>query len=224
VAPDFTYTRPQSDTNVLFVHRQGADGDLYFLDNRNDRYENLSATFRVTGKAAELWHPDTGTTEPGSYYTAGGHTTVPLKLAPWETMLRRLPQTGSSSVTYSAPGGRNLMGNIDGPWQVSFPPDLGAPSAATFDTLTPWNENSDEGIKYFSGTATYTKSIAVPASWIKPGGRIWLDLGGVKNLAQVIVNGKDLGVVWTQPFRFGHDVRAKTWREQAPSESHEWLG
>jgi hypothetical protein len=93
------------------------------------------------------------------------------------------------------------LGNIDGPWQVSFPPDLGAPPSATFDSLTPWNENSDEGIRYFSGTATYTKSIPVPASWIQPGTRIWLDLGSVKNLAQVAVNGKDLGIVWTQPFR-----------------------
>jgi hypothetical protein len=201
VAPDFTYTRPQSDTNVLFVHRQVADGDLYFLDNRNDRYESLSATFRVTGKAVELWHPDTGVTEPGSYYTAQGRTTVPLKLAPWQTVFvvfRRPAPVPSRTLPTVV---ETSLGNIDGPWQVSFPAGLGAPPSATFVALTPWNENSDEGVKYFSGTASYAKSIAVPASWIKPGARIWLDLGAVKNLAQVTVNGKDLGIVWTQPFR-----------------------
>ena len=201
VAPDFSYTRPQSDTDVLFVHRKVVDGDLYFVDNRNDRYENLNATFRVTGKAAELWHPDTGTTEPASYYIAEGRTTVPLKLAPWQTVFvvfRKPAATPSRTLPAVV---ETPLGNVDGPWQVSFPPELGAPASATLEALMPWNESSDEGIKYFSGTATYTRSIDVPASWIKPGTRIWLDLGSVKNLAQVSVNGKDLGILWTQPFR-----------------------
>jgi len=201
VAPDFTYTRPQPDTNVLFVHRQVADGDLYFLNNRNDRYENLSANFRVTGKAAELWHAETGTIEPSSYYTASGHTTVPLKLAPWQTVfvVFRKPATVPSRTLPAMV--ETPLANIDGPWEVSFPADLGAPASATFDTLSPWNENPNEGIKYFSGTATYRKSIDVPATWIKPDARIWLDLGSVKNLAQISVNDQDVGIVWTQPFR-----------------------
>jgi (4-O-methyl)-D-glucuronate---lignin esterase len=201
VAPDFTYTRPQPDTNVLFVHRQVADGDLYFLNNRSDRYENLSANFRVMGKAAELWHPETGTIEPASYYTASGHTTVPLKLAPWQTVfvVFRKPATVPSRTLPAIV--ETPLENIDGPWEVSFPADLGAPASATFATLTPWNEDPNEGIKYFSGTATYRKSIDVPATWIKPGARIWLDLGSVKNLAQISVNDQDVGIVWTQPFR-----------------------
>src|SRR5262249_49923853 len=83
---------------------------------------------------------------------------------------------------------------------LSFPPDLGAPSAATFDNLTAWNENPDQGIKYFSGTATYTKSIDVPASWLGDA-HVWIDLGKVRNLAEVFVNGKSLGILWKQPFR-----------------------
>jgi len=201
VPPDFMYTRPQADTNLLFVHRQISDGDLYFVDNRNDRYENLEATFRVTGEAAELWHADTGTVEPAAYYQSDGRTTVPLKLAPWETVfvVFRKPATAPSHTEPVMV--ETALGTIDGPWQVSFPPDLGAPASATFEKLTPWNENSDEGIKYFSGSATYAKPLNVPASWIKPGAHIWLDLGSVKNMAEVVVNGKDLGLLWTQPFR-----------------------
>ena len=60
VAPDFDYTKPESDTRLLFVHRKLADGDLYFVDNRNDRDETVDASFRVTGKAPELWHAETG--------------------------------------------------------------------------------------------------------------------------------------------------------------------
>jgi hypothetical protein len=91
--------------------------------------------------------------------------------------------------------------NIDGPWKVSFQPDLGAPASATFAKLTDWKDNADEGIKYFSGTATYSKSIDAPASWLKPGTHIVLDLGSVKNLAEVSLNGKSLGIVWKEPYR-----------------------
>lgn len=201
VEPDFTYTHPEPDSDLLFVHRKLANGDIYFIDNRNDRYENLSATFRVTGKAAELWHADTGNAEPASYYIGEGRTTVPLDLAPWETVfvVFRTPAKASSRTlptTVETP-----LTTVDGSWQVSFPPDLGAPSSATFETLTDWKDNPDEGIKYFSGTATYTKTIEALAAWLKAGAHIWLDLGSVKNLAEVSVNGKPLGIIWKEPFR-----------------------
>jgi hypothetical protein len=76
VASDFDYTKPEPDASFLFVHRKLSDGDLYFVDNRNDRDETLDASFRVTGKEAELWHPDTGEIEPASFQTANGRTTV----------------------------------------------------------------------------------------------------------------------------------------------------
>ena len=201
VAPDFTYTRPQADTNLLFVHRKISDGDLYFIDNRNDRYENLRATFRITGKAAELWHAETGAVEPASYYESDGRTTVPLTLAPWETVFVVFRKAATDPSQTEPVVVETALGTLDGPWQVSFPPDLGAPASATFEKLTPWNENANEGIKYFSGTATYTKSLDIPVSWLKAGAHIWLDLGSVKNMAEVAVNGKDLGILWTQPFR-----------------------
>jgi hypothetical protein len=201
VAPDFSYTHPQPDTDLLFVHRKTANGDLYFIDNRNERSENLSATFRVAGKAAELWHADTGRIEPASYYSAEGRTTVPLYLAPWETVfvVFRTPTTSPSRTLPTVV--ESPLTNIEGPWQVSFPPDLGAPSSATFAQLTDWKDNPDEGIKYFSGTAMYRKSINAPASWLKPGAHVVLDLGSVKNLAEVSLNGKSLGIVWKEPYR-----------------------
>jgi hypothetical protein len=201
VDPDFAYTHPQPDTELLFVHRKLADGDLYYVDNRNDRYENLSATFRVSGKAAELWHADDGTTEPASYYATDGRTTVPMYLAPWETVfvVFRTPANANSRTLPSLV--ETPLTNVEGPWQVTFPPDLGAPASATFEKLTDWKDNANEGIKYFSGTATYAKAIDVPAAWIKSGTHLWLDLGNVDNMADVSVNGSDLGIVWKQPFK-----------------------
>ncbi len=71
----------------------------------------------------------------------------------------------------------------------------------TLDTLASWSDNSDAGVKYFSGTGTYTKTIDAPASWFGKGAHVWIDLGDVKNLAEVSVNGKSLGIVWHAPYR-----------------------
>jgi len=201
VLPDFEYTKSQGDTEILFVHRKLSDGDLYYLDNRQDRNEDLEATFRITGKDAELWHADTGVMEPASFRIADGRTTVPLHLEPWGTVFvvfrrpakipsRTLPQIADSSVA-----------TVEGPWDLSFEADRGAPAKITLDKLASWSDNTDEGIKYFSGTATYTKTIEAPPDWFKPGTRLSIDLGEVKNLAEVSVNGKPLGIVWKAPYR-----------------------
>lgn len=89
---------------------------------------------------------------------------------------------------------------ISGAWNVTFPPKWGAPSNITMDTLASWSDSTDTGVKYFSGTATYTKTF----NWVKPetgGTRHRLDLGEVEIMAQVILNGRDLGILWQPPFR-----------------------
>jgi hypothetical protein len=201
VAPDFDYTMPETDARIVFVHRKLADGDIYFLDNRNDRDETVDASFRVAGKAPELWHAETGESEPASYAIANGSTTVPLHLEPWGTVfvVFRKPTTTD---THTEPvATETTLTTIEGPWNVSFEEHRGAPASVTFDKLTPWNENADAGVKYFSGAGTYTKTIQAEADWFKPGATVWVDLGEVKNLAEVSVNGVSLGVVWHAPYR-----------------------
>jgi hypothetical protein len=90
---------------------------------------------------------------------------------------------------------------IEGPWNVSFPANLGAPSQITLPKLISLHLHADDGVKYFSGTATYTKTITANVDWFKKGEQLWIDLGDVKNLAEIIVNGKSLGIVWKKPFR-----------------------
>jgi hypothetical protein len=90
---------------------------------------------------------------------------------------------------------------LTGPWHITFPPKLGAPSEATFDKLISWSDSPETGIKYFSGTATYTRKLTVPADAITDGKHLFLDLGRVQVLAQVFINGKDLGILWKLPFR-----------------------
>jgi hypothetical protein len=201
VGPDFTYTKPQADTTLLFVHRALPDGDIYFVNNRKDREEAVDATFRVSGRPAELWHADTGAREPASFKTTEGRTTVPLRLEPWGTVFVVFRGSANdSSRTVPAPAEKPLA-TVEGPWQVRFQPGRGAPDAVTLDALGSWSDSADAGVKYFSGTATYSKTIDVAADWVAPGAHVWIDLGDVKELAEVSVNGKPLGVVWKRPFR-----------------------
>jgi hypothetical protein len=201
VDPDFEYTKPRADTNVLFVHRKLADGDVYWVDNRSKRVETLDASFRIQGKEAELWYADTGEVEPAPYLIANGRTTVPLRLDPYDAVFVVFLKPAAVRARALLAEIETPLGAIEGPWTVGFQAERGAPGQITLDALKSWSESADAGVKYFSGTGTYTKTIQAPADWMRPGSRLWLDLGDVKNLAEVSLNGRPLGIVWKAPFR-----------------------
>jgi hypothetical protein len=201
VTPDFDYTKPQSDTKLLFVHRKLPQGEIYWVDNRNNRAESVDAAFRVQGKAAELWHADTGKIEPASYRIASGRTTVPLRLGPYEAVFVVFRKPAAAPSRTLPLWTDTPIATVEGPWDVAFQAERGAPAKITLDKLTSWSDNADQGVKYFSGTATYTKTVEAQSGWFKTGARLWLDLGDVKNLAEVSVNGKPLGIIWKAPFR-----------------------
>jgi len=159
----------------LFVHRKLANGDIYFLNNRSDHDADVQASFRITGKAPELWYSETGKIAPVSYAIEGGRTGVPLHFEPWGTvfvMFREPTQVKSKVLPKPLEA---TLTTVDGPWNLSFQPDRGAPPTS--------------------------KTIQAPANWFAAGGKLWIDLGDVKNLAEVIVNGKSLGIVWHTPYR-----------------------
>jgi len=91
---------------------------------------------------------------------------------------------------------------IGGPWDVAFDPKWGGPAKITFPKLEDWSKRAEEGIKYYSGTATYRTTFPVNAESLEqPGGRWSLDLGKVAVMAEVRLNGKDLGILWKPPYR-----------------------
>jgi hypothetical protein len=214
IAPDFRFTG-QADADIPFVHRQltakDGGGDSYFLVNRKDRAEVIEAHFRVTGKAPELWHAETGTAEAVSYRIENGETIVPLTLAPDESVhvvFRKAAQAPTLAIKKLVPV---QVGQVTGPWQVTFQAARGAPQSAVFPGLAPLNENADAGIKYFSGAATYSSRFAAPKGW-KTGQPLWLDLGEVGELAEVTVNGKPAGSAWHAPYRVDIGAAAKRGR------------
>ena len=157
--------------SVSWLHRRAGDADIYFVANRTDRAQDINARFRVSGKEAELWHADTGEIEPAEFSIADGRTTVPLHLAERESVFVVFRRAASSSARTLPRATVTTLATVDGPWTVSFPSNLGAPAKITLAKLESWTANADEGVKYFSGTATYTKTVQVDRRWFRPAAR-----------------------------------------------------
>jgi alpha-L-rhamnosidase len=99
---------------------------------------------------------------------------------------------------------------IAGPWQLEFPKGWGAPERVALDRLISWTSHPDDGVKHFSGTATYRRAIAIPAAMLGSGRGLYLDLGRVEVIAEVRLNGRDLGILWKPPFRVDITEAART--------------
>jgi hypothetical protein len=98
---------------------------------------------------------------------------------------------------------------IRGLWRLSFPPGWGAPESVMTDDLMSWTKLANAGVRYFSGTAAYENEVEIPAERFGDGRELWLDLGVVKNFAEVSLNGQDFGVLWKPPFRVNITAAAK---------------
>jgi alpha-L-rhamnosidase len=201
VTPDFDPVQKDVDADIEFAHRKLAAGDIYFLDNRSDHDTNFTATFRVTGRTPELWRAEHGTISPVSFTVANGRTSVQMHLEAWGTAFVVFRGASSQTSRELPAVMKTQLATLDGPWAVAFQPGRGAPGSIQMKELTDWSQSDDSGVKYFSGLATYTNQFDVRADWLRKGGKLWIDLGEVKNLAVVMVNGKKLGEAWHAPYR-----------------------
>lgn len=198
VPEDFSWQGGDDKTFVDFIHRHTDDTQIYYIANRNDRPENVKLRFRVTGLTPEFWDPITAKHRDATDFSIeGGVTTIPYTMNGEESLfvLFRKPAkkpSGKPNVPTLKPAA-----DIDGPWTVSFDPKWGGPASVVFDKLTDWTQNPDPGIRFYSGSAMYDKTFTAP----KVDGPVWLDLGGVESLCEVTLNGENLGVLWSAPFR-----------------------
>ena len=203
IKPDFESecadgTRPE----INFIHRRDGETEIYFVANRSTNAAALNCAFRVPDKAPELWDALSGEHRfAAAYARSAGVTKLPLKLGP----------CGSAFIVFREPAKRHpasarqndaeyaTVGELSGPWTVTFDPKWGGPASVQFDSLVSWPDRGEPGIKYYSGTAVYRKQFEVPAgAGKKP---IQIDLGQIRDLAEVKVNGKSCGIVWAPPFR-----------------------
>lgn len=190
----------RSESGVIrYIHKWKQDYDYYFVSNRTKETQRTVCTFRITGKQPQLWNPVNGEIRNISSYTDNGNTTsLELVFEPYQSFFVFWGKDIQSDVSMEADFrlGREVL-RLDQPWTVNFDPKWGGPLQVKFPTLQDWSEHINEGIRYYSGTAVYTYRFDFPAMH----GTFFLDLGKVKNLAKVYLNGKDLGTLWTTPWK-----------------------
>ena len=208
IPPDF-----ESDGAVRYAHRRDGDTDIYFVANAAASPLEATCVFRVTGKRPELWDAVTGEVRDLTEWTgSNGRTSAPLSFAPHQSFFVVFRKAAADAPAGEKAGGNTggalnftplvEAGKVDGPWDVSFDPRWGGPEKVVFEGLDDWSRRPEEGIKYYSGHATYEKVFDLPeAVGSMASSRLWLDLGAVKDIARVRLNGRDLGVVWCDPWR-----------------------
>jgi len=115
-------------------------------------------------------------------------------------------ERGGHYVAVDATGGRYaatvtepMVAAVEKPWTLAFTPGWGAPAEVRMDKLTSWTEAKEEGVRHFSGTATYSSEFQI-AEKLPEHAKVVLDLGEVRETARVTVNGKEMGVAWKRPF------------------------
>lgn len=202
LAPDFQYSE-DGRQRLDYIHRRTDDSDIYFVVNLKDTSCRIDATFRVQARQAELWNPVYGSKQRVSALSRKDGTTVELELPPNGAVFvifRDTPPGLTEAITQKTYRELTEPLTLKGPWTVEFDPAWGGPARTTFDQLVDWTSSEEEGIRYYSGTASYSKDFKQEHE-LREGEELWLDLGEVNNMARVYLNGVDLGVAWTMPYR-----------------------
>jgi hypothetical protein len=261
VQPDFEFSGATPGVTLDYIHRRDGATEIYFVANPTNHWENVTCSFRVAGKAPELWLPDTGEIRRGvNSVQQDGRTFVPVRLEPYGSafVIFRLPApnlattrtavhavrdgqpvflTGSARdfsgaaqlsmrdgqpvLQTSAPGRYELNDSLGRTARLTVAPlpdpvvladgwTLDAPLHALDSLVTQplplpalksWTDFDDAKLKYFSGTLQYTREIDLDAARLADGLHLWLDLGEIHELAEVVLNGQNLGILWKPPWR-----------------------
>jgi len=198
VIPDMKVNNDQ----VLFIHRQLQDGSIYFVANQNNKPVDITSAFRISGKRPELWNAIDGSVRALPSFTETDSTTsVPLKLAPFESAFIVFKQDAKQGDTAKTnyPAAEQTIA-INQPWKVTFNHQMRGPAnPVVFNTLTDWSQNTNDSIKYYSGTAFYHNTFKLDN--IKKHTNYVIDLGLAYAIAKVFVNGVEMGGAWTPPYQ-----------------------
>lgn len=189
----------------VFIHRTIEDSDVYFISNQTSKFQEVICSFRVVGKQPELWDPITGQVRTANSFTQlSGRTTIPLQFDPYGSVFvvfhKPILKSAHGDVKSNYPD-LNVVKELQGPWQVAFDPAWGGPALIQFESLGDWTQHDHQGVRHYSGKADYQNTFTF--SKIEKGKRYWLELNKVEDIgiAAITLNGHDMGVVWTKPFR-----------------------
>jgi hypothetical protein len=194
----------------------GAANDLLGRDPALNHEKELRVDYTLDGKPGHV------TAHEGETLTLPA-TASATQSPQWETSVvaggsPMVKTWGNGRVELHTAGGKVLHADaadlpapqeVAGAWNLNFPPNRGAPPSVTLEKLISWTGHTNDGVRYFSGTAAYDKEIEISADRLSAGRELWLDLGAVKNFAEVSLNGQAFGVLWKPPFRVNITAAAK---------------
>jgi alpha-L-rhamnosidase len=202
---DFSVASADAGLQLKSIHRSDGAAEVYFVANIARTNGAAKCAFGVAGKQPELWNPSTGEMRDlPEYQIADGKTVVPLQFADsasWFVVFRKPISSAEKFDSSKNFADLKSVGEISGVWSVQFDPKWGGPEQLVeFASLENWTNRAESDIKYYSGTAVYEKSFDLPDAKLV-GGKLLLDLGAVRDVAEVELNGRNLGIVWTAPWR-----------------------
>lgn len=206
IPADFEVQGNDSKTDFDYIHYTIGESDIYFVSNQTTDRQKIKANFRVSGKQPELWDALTGEIQEADAFLQNEKTTsVPLTFEPYGSIMvifnNKIGKSkkGTASRNYAD---YKTVQNMTGEWEVFFEPSWGGPGSVILPELTDWTESSDDGIKYYSGDAVYHKTFNLDFELDKDR-NYFLQLGDVQDvgIAEIKLNGREKGIVWTKPFR-----------------------
>ena len=215
--PDIALSPPVPD--IGFVHRRAYDAEIYFLANTSNVTQRTQANFRVEGMEPEWWDPMTGSARPAQILGRGqGTVALALAMEPYGSrvlVFTRRPTPPLKPATQ--PRTLPPVVDISSGWQVTFSNGR----RVAMEQLRSWTE--DEATQYYSGLATYEKTVVIPQVLLRTGIQINLEFGEgkptvelatrsrihrmqaqldppVREAAVVTLNGRRAGSVWCPPY------------------------
>ncbi len=210
---------PAGPVEFRYVHRKMDDGtQIYWVRNFSGKDVSAKITFRQAGQNACLLDPEDGKAYSLDVIYDKDRASVEIPMLSSDAFFVVFSDRPMSSLSdpetswryASCLSGRSegsVIQDIKGPWSVRFNQKGGGRAQEEFMSLKSWTECDDPIVKYYSGTATYSTSFTLGANVLEGSDPVFLDLGEVKNIAEVLVNGKPAGVLWKAPFRTD-DIRS----------------
>ena len=197
---------------VMVSCRKAGDTAFFFVANTTDKPKKFTANFRqIEGRdfQPEIWNPETGEKRCiGDWLTKDGVTPVQLSLAAEESVFVVFRKDDGTTRFF-----RRILPLVEtehevkGPWTLCFDAGGGAPQGVqTLSALKSWTDFAESGIRYYSGTATYETTLDVQETCDA------IDLGDVRDVAEVFLDGERIGALWHAPYRIELPRKLKSGR------------
>ncbi|WP_316795581.1 glycosyl hydrolase [Pedobacter agri] len=202
--PDFYAVEgePKQADKLAFTHRKSDKKDIYFISNQQNEKRIISTSFRVSGKVPEFYDAVSNQKiDAKQWKIANGRTTLKLALKPHQSLfvIFEKPATKTESNKGNNWSNFKTIQDISKTWQAKFDTAYAGPlKPVVFNELTDWTKNADSLVKYYSGTAIYTRNFNFDGN---TNDKIWIDLGDFSSIAEVKINGINCGTLWTAPHR-----------------------